>query len=101
MRCNPFPCTNPFVLFFLYLNGRRFNASGPYAVRSSFLRLGGGRAFQNVHLFALRSPLVDPNIRFFFSSCIGFLKFLPDVLRIRRLSCFFKLQPHMPVCISS
>jgi hypothetical protein len=77
-----FPCTNPFLFF----EWPAFQCSGPYVVRSSFLRLGGDRTFQNVQITSC-AAVVDQTNRLFSSSSVVFLKFLLDVLFIRRRSC--------------
>jgi hypothetical protein len=75
------------VHFYSFFEWPAFQCFDPYAVRTSFLCLGGGRTFQNVQSFTPCTPVVEPNIRFAISCFRGFLEHLSDVLFIRRRSC--------------
>jgi hypothetical protein len=72
-------------IFYFFLSGQLFNASCPYAVRTSFLRLGGGRTFLNV--FSLTSRIAIRSNKLV--SSLVLLIILSDILFIRRRSWSF------------
>jgi hypothetical protein len=87
-------CFHVPIHFYSFLSDRRFNASGPWALRTSFLRLGGGRTFQNA--FPLISPTSISRSNKLVSTLV-FLIILSDVLFIRRRSWSFRPRFLMPM----